>query len=156
MQCLAAVSLFFHSRCDSFRVLKLLIAALGPLLSAYAVSAKDWRWSLYEMIWVSAPILIIYFVLMPETSGPNILLRRAQRLRETTGSQRLKSQSEMDQAHLTVSGVAVDALIKPLEITIKDPAILFVQVYAAIVYGIYYSCRSSNFYLMKCTLLNLY
>jgi DHA1 family multidrug resistance protein-like MFS transporter len=92
------------------------------------------------MTWVSAPILIVYFVLMPETSGPNILLRRAQRLREVSGNQRLKSQSERDQAHLTVSGVAVDALIKPLEITIKDPAILFVQVYAAIVYGIYYSC----------------
>lgn len=81
---------------------------------------------------------------MPETSGPNILLRRARRLRKVTGSQRLKSQSEIDQAHLTVSGVAVDALIKPLEITVKDPAILFVQVYAGIVYGIYYSCKSPN------------
>lgn len=78
---------------------------------------------------------------MPETSTPNILLRRAERLRKFASSQRLKSQSEFDQAHLTVSGIAVDALIKPLEITIKDPAVLFVQVYAAILYAIYYSCK---------------
>ncbi|KAJ4123581.1 hypothetical protein NW765_006605 [Fusarium oxysporum] len=60
-------------------------------------------------------------------------------LRRSAGSQRLQSQSEIDQAHLTVSGIAVDALIKPLEITIKDPAVLFVQIYSAILYAIYYS-----------------
>lgn len=116
-------------------------ASLGPLLSGFAVAAKDWRWSLYESIWVSAPVLILLFVFMPETSAPNILLRRAERLRKFAISSRLKSQSEIDQAHLTVSGIAVDALIKPLEITLKDPAVMFVQIYAAIIYGIYYSCK---------------
>ncbi|KAJ4318202.1 hypothetical protein N0V84_006958 [Fusarium piperis] len=114
-------------------------SSLGPLLSGFAVTAKNWRWSLYESIWVSAPVLIALFIFMPETSAPNILLRRAQRLRKLTGNQKLMSQSEINHNHLTVSGIAMDALIKPLEITIKDPAVLFVQVYSAIVYGIYYS-----------------
>ncbi|KAH8692333.1 major facilitator superfamily domain-containing protein [Talaromyces proteolyticus] len=113
--------------------------SLGPLISGFAVPAENWRWSLYESIWVSAPVLIALFMFMPETSGPNILLRRAQRLRKLTGSQKLMSQSEIDQGHMTVSGIAIDALIKPLEITLKDPAVMFVQVYSAIVYGIYYS-----------------
>lgn len=116
-------------------------ASLGPLLSGFAVPAKNWRWSLYESIWASAPVLIALFMIMPETSGPNILLRRAQRLRKLTGSQKLMSQSEIDQSHMTVSGITIDALIKPLEITLKDPAVMFVQVYSAIVYGIYYSCK---------------
>jgi MFS transporter, DHA1 family, multidrug resistance protein len=116
-------------------------ASLGPLLSGFAVPAENWRWSLYESIWASAPVLIALFIFMPETSGPNILLRRAQRLRKLTGSQKLMSQSEIDQSHMKVSSVAIDALIKPLEITIKDPAVMFVQVYSAIVYGIYYSCK---------------
>jgi hypothetical protein len=30
---------------------------------------------------------------------------------------------------MRVSDIAVDALIKPMEITIKDPAVLFVQIY---------------------------
>lgn len=122
-------------------VSKPVAASLGPLLSGFAVAAKDWRWSLYESIWVSAPVLVFLFVFMPETSAPNILLRRAKRLRKFASSQRLKSQSEIDQAHLTVSGIVVDALIKPLEITLKDPAVMFVQIYAAIIYGIYYSCK---------------
>lgn len=80
------------------------------------------------------------FFFLPETSTPTILLHRAQRLRRLTGNNSLMAQCEIDQRHQTVSAIAVDALIKPLEITIKDPAILFVQVYTAIVYGIYYSC----------------
>jgi DHA1 family multidrug resistance protein-like MFS transporter len=118
-----------------------MIASLGPLLSGFAVPAENWRWSLYESIWASAPVLIALFTFMPETSGPNILLCRAQRLRKLTGSQKLMSQSEIDQSHMKVSSIAIDALIKPLEITIKDPAVLFVQVYSGIVYGIYYSCK---------------
>lgn len=113
--------------------------ALGPLLSGFAVPAESWRWSLYISIWASAPVLIVMLICLPETSSPNILLRRAQRLRELTGDARFMSQSEIDQRHMKVSAVAIDALIKPLEITIKDPAVLFVQIYTAIIYGIYYS-----------------
>lgn len=83
------------------------------------------------------------FLFLPETSTPTLLLRRARRLRRLTGNERFMSQSEIDQRNLKVSEVAVDALIKPMEITLKDPAILFVQVYTGIIYGIYYSCKST-------------
>jgi DHA1 family multidrug resistance protein-like MFS transporter len=113
--------------------------ALGPLLSGFAVPVKGWRWSLYESIWASSPILIMMFLFLPETSGPSILLHRASRIRKLTGDSRFMSQSEIDQRNMKARDVALDALIKPLEITIKDPAIMFVQVYTAIIYGIYYS-----------------
>ena len=113
--------------------------ALGPLLSGFAVTAKGWRWSLWEILWIAGPIFILMFLFVPETSTPNILLRRANRLRALTGDSRLKSQSEIDQKGLKPSAVALNALIKPLEITIKDPAIAFVNMYTALVYGIYYS-----------------
>lgn len=115
--------------------------SLGPLLSGFAVPVKGWRWSLFEIIWASAPVLVIMFLFLPETSSPTILLRRARRLRKLTGNNRFMSQSEIDQRHMTVSAVAVDALIKPLEITLKDPAMLFIQLYSAIIYAIYYSCK---------------
>ncbi|CAI7588587.1 unnamed protein product [Penicillium glandicola] len=113
--------------------------ALGPLLSGFAVPVKGWRWSLFISIWASAPVLILMFIFLPETSSATILLRRAQRLRKIHGTNRFMSQSEIDQRNMRVSAIAIDALIKPLEITIKDPAVLFVQVYTAIIYGIYYS-----------------
>jgi DHA1 family multidrug resistance protein-like MFS transporter len=80
------------------------------------------------------------FFLLPETSSSNILLRRAERLRKVTGNNKLMAQSEIDEGQQTALTITVNALIKPLEITLKDPAILFVQIYTAIVYGIYYSC----------------
>lgn len=113
--------------------------ALGPLLSGFSVPAKGWRWSLLEILWVSSAMFLVMFFFLPETSTPNILLRRAKRLRKLTGSQRFMSQSEIDQRNLRPSAVLIDALIKPIEITIKDPAIMFVQIYTAIIYGIYYS-----------------
>ncbi|CAG8898870.1 unnamed protein product [Penicillium salamii] len=113
--------------------------ALGPLLSGFAVPVKGWRWSLYISIWASAPVLILMFLFLPETSTATILLRRAARLRKIHNNSRFMSQSEIDQRNMHVSDIAVDALIKPLEITIKDPAVLFVQIYTAIIYGIYYS-----------------
>lgn len=113
--------------------------ALGPLLSGFAVTAKGWRWSLWEILWIAGPVLILMFLFVPETSSPNILLRRAARLRKLTGDSRLQAQSEIDQKGLRPSAVIIDALIKPLEITIKDPAIAFVNLYTSITYGIYYS-----------------
>jgi MFS transporter, DHA1 family, multidrug resistance protein len=113
--------------------------ALGPLISGFAVTAEGWRWSLWEIFWAACPTLILMFSLLPETHTPNILLRRAARLRKLTGDNRLMAQSEIDQKNLKPVAIFVDALIKPLEITIKDPAIAFVNLYTALVYGIYYS-----------------
>ncbi|KAM0741978.1 hypothetical protein ACQRIT_002155 [Beauveria bassiana] len=113
--------------------------ALGPLLSGFSVPVMGWRWSLYESIWASSPIFILMLLFLPETSSATILLHRAQRLRKVTGDARFMSQSEIDQRSQNTTAVFMDALIKPLEITIKDPAVLFVQIYSAIIYGIYYS-----------------
>ena len=126
--------------------------ALGPLLSGYSVPAKGWRWSLLEILWAAAPCAVLMLAFLPETSIPNILLRRAKRLRQLTGSSRFQAPSEVaaynekmarqangEAVKSKAVAVVVDALIKPLEITLKDPAVLFVQLYTAIIYGIYYS-----------------
>ena len=79
--------------------------------------------------------MVIFMFLYPETSGDNILRRRAQRLRKLTGRDNIKSQSEINQAGMMPREVAYEALIKPTEIMIKDPAVLFTNVYTALVYG---------------------
>lgn len=113
--------------------------ALGPVLSGYSVVAMGWRWSMWELLWMAAPCFIAMFFCLPETSSANILLRRAQRLRKLTGNSQLRSQSEINQGEMRISAILHDALIKPVEICLLDPAVLFVNVYTSIVYGIYYS-----------------
>ncbi|KAI9714814.1 MAG: hypothetical protein M1820_000103 [Bogoriella megaspora] len=113
--------------------------ALGPMISGFSVQAENWRWSLWEMLWLAGPIWIMLFLFMPETSGPNILLRRAARLRKLTGDNRLKSQSEIDQANLNSREIAIEALWRPIQLMLLDPAIAYTAVYVALLYGIYYS-----------------
>lgn len=113
--------------------------ALGPIISGFSVQAKDWRWSMWEMLWMNAPIFISMLFLLPETSSSNILLRRAARLRKATGDSRLKAQSEIDQANLTARDIAIEALVRPFQLVLLDPSIAFTAVYTSIVYGIFYS-----------------
>lgn len=112
---------------------------VGPIIAGFAVMAKGWRWSLWEILWMAAPTFIIMFLFMPETSSGNILLRRAQRLRKLTGNPNFKSQSEIDQGSKKFKDIAWEQLVKPIEISVRDPAVLFTHVYTSYIYGVYYS-----------------
>lgn len=113
--------------------------ALGPVIASYAVEAKGWRWSSWELLWLSAPIAIILVCTLPETSADTILLRRARRLKKLTGRSDLMSQSELRQRDMNGRAILFNALIKPWEINALDPAVLFTTIYMALVYGTYYS-----------------
>jgi len=113
--------------------------SLGPIISGFSVAAENWRWSMWEMLWLAGPVWILLFLCLPETSTSNILLRRAARLRKITGDEKLRSQSEIDQGKLTLRDVAIESLWRPIQLMLLDPAIAFTAVYTALVYAIYYS-----------------
>lgn len=113
--------------------------SLGPIISGFSVVAENWRWSQWELLWLAGPIWISMFFLLPETSSQNILLRRARRLRTLTGDQRLKSQSEIDQGNMKLGLLVKEALWRPIQMMLLDPAVAFTAVYTALIYGIYYS-----------------
>ncbi|CDM38175.1 hypothetical protein DTO013E5_8720 [Penicillium roqueforti] len=113
--------------------------ALGPVLSVFSIAKKGWRWAMWEILWLSAPILVLMTVCLPETSTDNILLRRARRLRKVTGNSNLFSRSEIVQNSQSFCDMLLDCLIKPVEIMVKDPAVLFANFYTSLIYGIYYS-----------------
>jgi DHA1 family multidrug resistance protein-like MFS transporter len=71
---------------------------LGPLIGGFAVMEKDWSWSIWELMWMSGFTLVFCFFCLPETSGPNILCRRARRMRRVTGNLSLRSASENEAA----------------------------------------------------------
>ncbi|KAL2067884.1 hypothetical protein VTL71DRAFT_15982 [Oculimacula yallundae] len=113
--------------------------ALGPLISGFSVPVKGWRWSIWEIMWLSGPVFTVMMFFFPETSAPNILLRRAARLRKLTGNPNLKAQSEIDQAKLSTSEVVTISLWRPIQINFLDPAIAFTSLYISLVYAIFYS-----------------
>ncbi|KAF2487204.1 major facilitator superfamily domain-containing protein [Neohortaea acidophila] len=113
--------------------------ALGPVVGNFAVAAKGWRWSTWELLWLSGPTLILMLLSLPETSSSTILYRRARRLQTITGRSDIRSESMVTQANMKPREIAVFALVKPWEINALDPAVLFSTFYTALIYGIYYS-----------------
>jgi len=97
--------------------------ALGPLLSGFAVYAKNWRWSQWEVLWMAGPVFILFFFFLPETHPSTILLHRAARLRKVSQNEKIRSQTEIDRRGISFSTIVLDAIWKPLEIASKDPAV---------------------------------
>ena len=111
--------------------------ALGPLLRGFAVSESTWRWSMYEMLIISGFVYILLFFCLPETNSETILLQRAQRLRKLTGNQKLRSKSEIKQGDMQLLKTMGRYLTTPFSATFQDPSIAFINMYTALIYGIY-------------------
>ncbi|GKZ20819.1 hypothetical protein AbraIFM66951_004087 [Aspergillus brasiliensis] len=84
---------------------------LGPLVGGFAASAKGWTWTIWELLWVSGFTLVLLFFFLPETFAPNILSRRARRIRRIVNDQRYASESEIEISQVASRGTLV--LIDP-------------------------------------------
>ncbi|CAG8157790.1 unnamed protein product [Penicillium olsonii] len=113
--------------------------ALGPVMSGFAVPVLGWRFSMWEVL-IAAGVIMAMLAFLPETSHANILYRRAERLQQANPQHRHHTcAAEKQHAHLSSYNVLRESLLIPMRITLLDPAILFVNIYMMLVYGIYYS-----------------
>ena len=113
--------------------------SLGPVISSFAVKGFGWRASSWELLIISGTVYVLLFCLVPETSAPTILYYRAKRLRDITGDDSFRSEDEIKQRNTSVGSRLWNSMIKPWEINIKDPAVLFTTFYFGLLYGILYS-----------------
>lgn len=100
----------------------------GPVIGGFAAQAESWRWPILELLWISAFTVIFLALFLPETNGPTILLRRAERLRALTGNPELKTATERADESAGVGKVVYDALVLPLVLSI-EPVLLFANIY---------------------------
>ncbi|KAL5044748.1 hypothetical protein BDW71DRAFT_185314 [Aspergillus fruticulosus] len=115
--------------------------ALAPVVANFSAPAKNWHWVSWEMLWLSAPVFLVWFFFVPETSASTILYYRARRLRRITGNDRYRTKDEINQIadKATTMSMIYDAIMKPAQMNILDPAILFSTVYTSLIYAIFYS-----------------
>ena len=110
----------------------------GPVIGGFVAPAKGWRWTIWVITWLNTFAVAVLFFFMPETSAPNILYKRAQRLRKATGNERLRSQSEINAAkqtwrdHLTV-------LSRAFTLIFSEPIVFFTNLYTALLYGLVFT-----------------
>ncbi|XDG01450.1 hypothetical protein ABKA04_001065 [Annulohypoxylon sp. FPYF3050] len=107
----------------------------GPIIGGFAAPVEGWRWTIWIFTWLCALVAILLFFLLPETSAANILYRRAKRLRELTGDNRFRSQSEIEAANHTVKDYLL-ILGRAFTLTFSEPIVFFMDLYSALLYGV--------------------
>lgn len=107
----------------------------GPVIGGYLAPAMGWRWTIWVFTFLCIAVLVTMFFFLPETSASTILYKRAKRLRAATGDERLKSQTEIDTKHHTGKDNLI-LLGRAFTITFFEPIVLFVDLYAGLLYGV--------------------
>lgn len=111
---------------------------LGPILGGFVAPVKGWRWTIWIVTWLCSFVTIMLFFLMPETSAATILYRRAKRLRQATGKDNLRSQSEIDAESYTFKDHLL-LLGRAFTLTFSEPVVFTVDLYTALLYGIFFT-----------------
>jgi MFS family permease len=98
------------------------------------ISVVSWNWA----FWIGAILAGVtwpLFWFFPETYGPMILKRRAQRLRKETGDERIVAPLELEKTDL--NHIVTVVLSRPLRMICFEPLVLFTCLYLS------YACKSS-------------
>ncbi|RAK78171.1 MFS transporter [Aspergillus fijiensis CBS 313.89] len=111
---------------------------LGPLVGGFAAAAKGWTWTIWPLMWVSGFTLVVLFVGLPETYAPNILSRRAARVRKITGDADCVSESELELRRVSKKDLLFEALIRPFQLSFLEPIVFLLNLYISLIYGILY------------------
>ena len=106
---------------------------LGPLVGGFAVQALGWRWTVWELVWINAPMLLFVFCFLPETSPSNILHRRAKRMRQSTGNDSLQCEAELRPLNVTGGGVLYETIVRPWVLCFQEPICLLLNAYTALI-----------------------
>ena len=111
---------------------------LGPLIGGFAVQNEDWKWTIWELMWLSGASLIFLSLFLPETSSSNIIYRRTVRYRKITGNWNLKCQPELEVEGMTTSEMVQMLLIRPFTISFTEPIVFLLNLYIGLVYALLY------------------
>jgi DHA1 family multidrug resistance protein-like MFS transporter len=112
--------------------------ALGPLLASYLVPARGWTWGMWEIVWLAAPTIMLMLTL-PETHGPTIKAQQASRSKRGLAQNDEKLPGDRHASARLILETLRDAVIRPVQITLLDPAVTVANLYTAFMYGTYYT-----------------
>ena len=107
-------------------------------VGGFAAQHKGWKWTIWELLWLSAFCLCFLVVFLPETSASNILFRRAKRLRKQTGNNKLKTKDEIDAENFPPREIIMMILVRPFTLTFTEPIIFALNMYIALIYALLY------------------
>lgn len=110
---------------------------LGPFIAGFLSEAAGWRWVMGLMTILSGILWILGSLFVPETYAPVLLRKRAAELSRRTGKV-YKTSVDIEKGEISAGQILRIALIRPWILLFREPIVLILSVYMAIVYGTLY------------------
>jgi MFS family permease len=111
--------------------------ALGPVIGGFLGETAGWRWVMGFMAAFSGLLWIIGTLLVPETYAPVLLRKRSEKLSKITGKV-YRSKLDIERGQVSISEAFKAALSRPWILLFREPIVLILSIYMAIVYGTLY------------------
>lgn len=116
--------------------------ALGPVAGGFLAESAGWRWLAGLLAAFSGLVLFIGMATAPETYTPVLLRQRAKQLSKINGKVYL-SKWDADRGAVTVGEAFKTALTRPWILLFREPIVLLLSIYMAIIYGTLYMLFSA-------------
>ncbi|KAK7420132.1 hypothetical protein QQZ08_010546 [Neonectria magnoliae] len=110
---------------------------LGPIIGGFLGMTEGWRWVMGFLAIFSGVLWILGALILPETYAPVLLRKRAAKLSKMTGKHYI-SVVDHKQGKPTFSVALKTALLRPWILLFKEPIVLLLSIYMAIIYGTLY------------------
>ncbi|PYH94538.1 MFS general substrate transporter [Aspergillus ellipticus CBS 707.79] len=111
--------------------------SLGPVVCDFLAVAKGWTWVQGLTTIFIGTVFLFGVCLTPETYAPILLKRRAEKLTKMTGKVCV-SRLDVDNGQKKASDVFKKTMVRPWVLLFKEPIVLLLSVYMAIIYGTMY------------------
>ncbi|KAI1372288.1 MFS general substrate transporter [Hypoxylon crocopeplum] len=110
---------------------------LGPIIGGFLGVGAGWRWVMGFLAVFSGTLWLLGAVLVPETYAPVLLRRRAAKLSKMTGKVYI-SVTDHEQGRVPLGEAFKIALSRPWILLFREPIVLLMSIYMAIIYGTLY------------------
>ncbi|KAI7763185.1 hypothetical protein LZL87_012222 [Fusarium oxysporum] len=110
---------------------------LGPICGGFLGMNASWRWVMGFLAIFAGFMWIGGTILIPETYAPTLLRRRAAKLSSMTGKV-YTSTIDLKQGKVSLRSAIGTSLLRPWILLFKEPIVLLLSIYMAIIYGTLY------------------
>ena len=107
---------------------------LGPIIGGFLSESAGWRWVEGLLAAFAGVLAIIMIFALPETYAPVLLRKRAERLSKLSGHL-YRSKVDIEQGKKSPAEVLKVALSRPWVLLFREPIVLLLSLYLAIIYG---------------------
>jgi len=111
--------------------------SLGPIAGGFLGESAGWKWVFGLMSCFAGVMLILSMLFVPETYAPVLLRKRSRKLSALTGKV-YQTQADAEGKVVSPAKAFSTSLLRPWVLLFKEPIVLLLSVYMAIIYGTLY------------------